>query len=118
MRKNIIYHSLLLILCSCIGFIGHYLQFGFIRITPWIPATIGITLILIQSMKKEYKTLQTYLSFFIILLFGIILNRMNWSFLFQEWQPMRKKIIFSLMSISSFITLISFGKYLYKQNKK
>lgn len=117
MRKIITYYSLILLLCSCVGFTGHYLQFGILRITPWIPAFIGILLLSIQYMKNKYRTFKTYLSLLILFALGILVLKMNWTFLFQDWQPLRKKIIFTVMSVSSTIALISILKTQFKTHR-
>ncbi|MFT3909244.1 MAG: hypothetical protein QM737_07460 [Ferruginibacter sp.] len=101
-------HSIVLIICSVIGFTGHYYQFGVARLTPWIPATAGIIIILSDFLFKNRKSLLKYLPIIFVLAFGILTTNMCIRFLPQEFQPLRKKIIFSVMSVSAWATIIYF----------
>ena len=97
-------HSVILMVCSIIGFIGHYSQFGILRATPWIPAIVGVLIFTLTTQKKyfHYKLLPLVL----IVIFGILTTCMCLEFLPQTHQPIRKKIIFSLISISAWITIL------------
>lgn len=96
-------HSVILLVCSTIGFIGHYVQFGILRTTPWIPAIAGV-LILFLTIQQKYFYYKL-LPLVIIVFFGILTTSMCIEFLPQAHQPIRKKIIFSLMSISAWATI-------------
>ena len=98
-------HGIVLVLCSLIGFVGHFLQFGVLRITPWIPASVGIVLILLDLIPNNRVT--RYLSIFLILGFGILVTNMLFTFWGQDFQPIRKKLIFLGMSLSSWTTLLA-----------
>ena len=102
MVKN---HGIILILCSIIGFTGHYLQFGVARITPWIPAAMGLSIILANARFKTTVGLIKFIPLIIIFVFGIITSMMCFKFLGQDAPPLRKKLIFSLMSISALVTV-------------
>ncbi len=100
-------HSLVLMMCSVIGFTGHYLQFGVARLTPWIPATAGLLIFLVHySYEKNKQRQWLYACLLIMILaFGILTTNMCIRFLPQAFQPLRKKIIFSVMSLSAWITI-------------
>ena len=99
-------HSGILLLCSMIGFTGHYIQFGVARLTPWIPAMAGLLIFLLHVFLKNQKGVLKYLPVIAVVSFGILTTMMCLKFLPQEFQPLRKKIIFSLMSISAWATTI------------
>ncbi|RDY61462.1 hypothetical protein DX873_04680 [Flagellimonas nanhaiensis] len=99
-------HSIVLILCSLIGFIGHFLQFGVARITPWIPASVGMILMFFTLVPN--KKIARYLSFFLIVSFGILVTNMLFTFWNQDFQPIRKKLIFLAMSLSSWVSILVF----------
>ncbi len=108
LQKMIKVHSIILIICSAIGFTGHYYQFGVARLTPWIPATAGVIIIFSDLLFKNKKGFLKYLPIIFVLAFGILTTNMCIRFLPQEFQPLRKKIIFSVMSISAWVTIIYF----------
>src|SRR5882724_8355611 len=87
-------HSLVLIVCSCIGFVGHYIQYGVARLTPWIPATIGIFIFLFSYRVRKENGIMKYLPIVPVFIFGVVTTIMCARFLPQEFQPVRKKIIF------------------------
>jgi hypothetical protein len=103
------FHSGILVLCSMIGFTGHYIQFGVARLTPWIPAMAGLLIFLLQVLLKNKKGFLKYLPVVAVVSFGILTTIMCLRFLPQEFQPLRKKIIFSMMSISAWITAVYWG---------
>ena len=98
-------HSVILVICSCVGFVGHFLQFGVMRITPWIPATFGVMIFESHLFFCQKESPIKYLPITITFIFGIITTIMCIRFLPQSFQPLRKKIIFSSMSISAWTTL-------------
>lgn len=115
MKRIINIHSIILILCSIISFIGHYFQFQVIRMTPWIPASIGLLLLLISTLKTKNTKVIHLFSMCLILGFGILVTSMCFFFLPDESQPIRKKIIFLIMPLSlwislDFLILIKFSK--------
>ena len=112
------FHAMLLILCGVISFVGHYLQFGVARITPWIPTAVGSFVLLAHFRFKNKSGLVRLLPILPVFVFGFIVTLMCIKFLPQDFQPLRKKIIFSIMSISSWIT-VGFGiKELLKITKE
>jgi len=100
------FHSFVLINCSVIGFTGHYLQFGVARLTPWIPAAAGLIIIVLHILFENKKGFLKYLPLLAVLAFGVLTTNMCIKFLPQEFQPVRKKIIFCLMSFSAWVTII------------
>lgn len=111
-------HSYILIICSVIAFTGHYLQFNIVRFTPWIPAIIGVIILLLNSISENHKPLK-YLLPFIVLAFGITTTIMCIRFLPQDFQPIRKKIIFSIISISAWIAIfLEIRKLFTAKNKQ
>jgi hypothetical protein len=107
------YHFIILVTCSCAGFAGHYIQFGVFRLTAWIPAMAGLFALVLKYALKNSKGYLKYLPLFFILLFGILTAIMCIRFLPQPFQPLRKKIIFCVMSISALVTVIHDLKYMY-----
>ena len=112
------FHLIILVICSIIGFTGHYLQFGVARLTPWIPAATGFFIFILHSWLRNLRCFLKYLPLFFIVVFGIITTMMCIKFLPQEFQPLRKKIIFSLMSISSWATILYSVRILLKANSE
>jgi len=98
-------HSIILILCSIIGFTGHYFQFGVARITPWIPAAMGLSIILANFRFKASCGFKKYIPLIMVVVFGIVTTMMCIKFLEQEVSPLRKKLIFCIMSISALVTV-------------
>jgi hypothetical protein len=104
------FHSVILIICSIVGFTGHYLQFGEARLTPWIPASAGILILALQitfNRRNDWWWLNC-LSIILVIAFGVLTTNMCIRFLPEEFQPLRKKIIFSCMSVSAWITVVFF----------
>src|ERR1700749_2781280 len=99
--KVIRLHSGVLIICSAIGGLGYYLQYNYFQITSCIPATIGFILLLITALNFRNKAVQFTLLFLVTLVFGIILIRMSVKFIPQQFQPMRKRVYFPVMALSS-----------------
>jgi len=104
--KTIRLHGYVLIICSMIGGLGYYLQYNYFQITSCIPATIGGVLLLITTLNFKNKHIQFILLFLVTLVFGIILTRMSVKFIPQQFQPMRKRVYFPVMALSSIITVI------------
>src|SRR4051812_1895298 len=98
-------HSAILFTCSVIGFTGHYLQFGVLRPTPWIPASAGCCILLLEWITKDRKSALKYVPLLAIMAFGILTTNMCIRFLPQDFQPVRKKIVFTLMSLSAWVTV-------------
>ncbi len=96
-------HSIILMACSTFGFVGHYIQFGIFRVTPWIPAIVGVVILILATKKKPFY--YKFLPLILIVLFGLLTTFMCIEFLLQAHQPIRKKVIFSLMSISAWPTI-------------
>lgn len=99
-------HGLVLIICSIVGFTGHYLQFGVLRITPWIPASVGLFTMLMHYLLGDKPGFRKYLPLIPVIVFGVTTTIMCLRFLPQDIQPVRKKIVFSVMSISAGLTVI------------
>ena len=109
-------HGVILILCSIIGFTGHYLQSGVARITPWIPAAMGLSIILANARFKTNNGFKKYIPLFMVVVFGIVTTIMCIKFLAQDVPPLRKKLIFCLMSISALVTVANRLRVLLKEN--
>jgi len=109
-------HAAILVTCSFIGFTGHYIQFGVARLTPWIPAVMGIIIALIHKQFRNKKHWLKFLPVILVLIFGIITTRMCVRFLPQEFQPARKKIIFCMMSISAWVTMVFNALAIFRTN--
>jgi len=88
-------HSVILMICS---------KFGILRATPWIPALVGVSILMLKALQKyAYNKL---LPLILIVGFGLLTTSMCLEFLTEADQPIRKQIIFSIMSISSWTTLL------------
>ena len=111
-------HGIILICCSIIGFTGHYLQFGVVRITASIPAIIGLSVIITNSWFKNNVGFKKYIPLIMVVVFGIVTNAMCVKFLSQDLPPLRKKLIFGLMSISALVTVASRVRVFLKENNK
>jgi uncharacterized membrane protein YidH (DUF202 family) len=116
--KTIRLHSLVLVLCSLTGFFGFYFQYGIFQITAFIPAMVGLILFTISIIRSKNNIARHALLFLITLVFGIILTRMSATFIPQQFQPMRKRIYFPVMALSSiFAVVVMVKNYLgYKKN--
>ncbi len=106
MFKAIRTHCTGLFVCSVIGFTGHWLQFGVARLTAWIPAAAGILILLCGYRFKNSSSYLKYLPLLMVAAFGTLTTIMCIRFLPQEFQPLRKKIIFSIMSVSAWATIV------------
>ena len=100
-------HGMVLIISSVIGFTGHLIQFGIPLWTPWIPAAAGFLIIFVNERAKQKKGLARNLPLIPTLIFGIVTSLMCIKFLPQQEQPIRKKILFTIMSTSAWITISS-----------
>lgn len=119
-------HGLVLICCGIIGFTGHFLQFGVARITPWMPSAVGLFIILINYYLRNEPGFKKYLPLILAIVFGTVTTIMCFKFLPQASQPLRKKIIFIVMSGSAWVIatghiVLLLGKFLHLRrpiNKK
>jgi hypothetical protein len=103
--RPFIHHAAVLILCSAVSFVGHYIQFGIARLTPWIPAAAGSVLWLIgrtgEVSRGKGRALQV-----ITVLFGALTAGMCVGFWPQDIQPLRKKLVFTVMSVSAVVCFV------------
>lgn len=99
-------HASVLIICSMIGLFGYYFQYGFFQVTACIPATVGMVLMIICSMQFGNAKVKYAILFLVTLAFGIMLTRMSVKFIPQEFQPLRKRIYFPVMALSSIAAVI------------
>jgi len=104
--KVIRFHASVLIVCSFIGLFGYYFQYHYFQVTACIPAAVGLSLLVITQMDIENQNLKPGLLFLITLIFGVILTRMSIKFIPQEFQPLRKRIYFPVMALSSILAVI------------
>jgi hypothetical protein len=117
-RKIAIVHGTLLLLGSLVGFVGRYIQFSDLRLTALIPRSIGISIIILANVKWRKEEIKQIVVFLIILIFGIILTWMALKFIFQDFQPLRKKINFPVMALSSIIAIVLMSKNYFKSRKQ
>jgi hypothetical protein len=105
--KNLIYfHSAVLVVCSLIGFVGFYLQYNKFQLTAFIPGSVALLLLIVAKTKWHSDKLQFIILFLVTIIFGIILTRMSIKFVAQEFQPLRKRIYFPVMALSSIATVM------------
>ncbi|MBS1664884.1 MAG: hypothetical protein JST68_27805 [Bacteroidetes bacterium] len=111
-------HGLILIGCSLIGLFGYYFQNHFFQITACIPAAMGLLVAGISFFGAG--RVRDAVLFVIVLAFGVMLTRMSLKFVFQPWQPLRKRIYFPVMAMSSIVTVFVMVRnyLLYKKNKQ
>jgi len=93
-KKIATIHGIVLILGTLIGFIGRYIQFNDIRVTALIPGSTGLLIIVVANSNWPKENIRHIVFFLVILVFGIILTRMSLKFVFQDFQPIRKRINF------------------------
>lgn len=111
-------HASVLIVCSMIGLFGYYFQYGFFQVTACIPATVGMVLMIICSMQFSNPRVKYAILFVLTLAFGIMLTRMSIKFIPQQFQPLRKRIYFPAMAVSSIIAVVVMIRnyYRYRSN--
>jgi hypothetical protein len=109
-KKIATIHGIVLIIGTFVGFIGRYLQFNDIRFTALIPGSIGLLIIVLARANCARENILQVAFFLVILVFGIILTRMSIKFMFQEFQPLRKRINFPVMALSSIVSIILITK--------
>lgn len=106
--KPFLHHAVVLVLCSAVSFVGHYLQFGVARFTPWIPATAGCTLLALHRAQRSWPRVRWALPA-VTALFGLLTLCMVVRFWPQAHQPLRKKLVFTTMSLSAVVCLTRAG---------
>ena len=116
-KKIATLYGIVLIFGTLVGFIGRYLQFNDIRFTALIPGATGLLIIVLANANSARENMLQLAFFLVILVFGIILTRMSLKFAFQEFQPLRKRINFPVMALSSMVSIILITKN-YLQSKK
>jgi hypothetical protein len=94
-------HGYLLIGCSLIGIAGYYAQHGAFQLTACIPASVGLTLLLVAKVPMRRQRARTLLLLAITFAFGLVVTRLAWRFVFQDFQPLRKRLYFPAMALSS-----------------
>jgi intracellular septation protein A len=109
-------HTIVLSVCSAIGFFGYYRQFGIMRASAWIPAAAACFILFLYHLVKDRQVLLRYLPLLAVVLFGILTTNMTIRFLPQDYQPIRKKVIFTLMSASALITFLYELRLFLKNN--
>ena len=116
-KKIATIHGIVLILGTLMGFIGRYIQFNDIRVTALIPGSTGLLIIVVANSNWPKENIRHIVFFLVILVFGIILTRMSLKFVFQDFQPLRKRINFPVMALSSIASIFLMTKN-YLKNKK
>src|SRR5262245_45198818 len=99
-------HATILILCSLTGFFGFYFHNHFFQPTAVIPAVVGINMLLLSGVLCNNPKVRRALGLLVIIVFGIIVTRMAIEFVSQSFQPLRKRIYFPVMALSSIITIV------------
>jgi len=116
-KKIATIHAIILVIGTLVGFIGRYLQFNDIRFTALIPGSIGLLIIVLSNSSWPKEDIRHFAFFLVILVFGIILTRMSLKFVFQDFQPTRKRINFPVMALSSMASIFLMTKN-YLKNKR
>jgi hypothetical protein len=112
------YHAAVLTGCSFVAFAGHYLQFGLLRLTALIPAIVALFVLVLIALVKHKKGNWKQLPLLVVAVFGMLTTIMCIRFLSQEFQPLRKKIIFTIMSVSAWATIIYALRVMWKKMKE
>jgi peptidoglycan/LPS O-acetylase OafA/YrhL len=115
-KVNVI-NSLVFIVCSLIGFLAHYLQWGNYTQTALIPFVLGmLLLVMTPGMKSGNKLIRTAVVT-LTLIFGLIVLVMLVNTAGNDKTSARKTILLTVIALSCFI---SFGIYLnnWKQEKR
>lgn len=94
-------HGALLIGCSLIGCIGYYAQHGAFQITALIPACVGLTLLGVARARLRDEHARRWLLLALTFAFGLVVTRLAWRFALEDFQPLRKRLYFPAMAISS-----------------
>jgi uncharacterized membrane protein YjjP (DUF1212 family) len=105
-KKVATVHGIVLFAGTVVGFTGRYLQFDDIRLTALIPGAIGLLIILLANIRWGKENTRHMIFFIMTLIFGIILTNMALRFIFEDFQPLRKRINFPVMALSSCIAVI------------
>ena len=116
-KKIATIHGIVLILGTLVGFIGRYFQFNDIRFTALIPGSIGLLIIVLSNSSWPKEDMRHFAFFLVILVFGIILTRMSLKFVFQDFQPIRKRINFPVMALSSIVSIFLVAKNFLKSKE-
>jgi len=116
-KKIATIHAIILIIGTLVGFIGRYFQFNDIRFTALIPGSIGLLIIVLSNSSWPKEDMRHIASFLVILVFGIILTRMSLKFVFQDFQPIRKRINFPVMALSSITSIFLMTKNFLKSQE-
>jgi hypothetical protein len=97
-------HGAILIGCSLIGTVGYGLEHGRLQITSGIPAAVGLGLISVLRSHLGTERGRTWLLFAMTLAFGVVVTHLSIRFVPQDFQPLRKRIYFPVMALSSIAT--------------
>lgn len=116
-KKIATIHGIVLILGTLIGFIGRYVQFNDIMVTSLIPGSTGLLIIVLANSNWRTENIRHIAFFLVILVFGIILTRMSLKFVFQDFQPIRKRINFPVMALSSITSIFLMTKNFLKNQE-
>ena len=98
------FHGAVLMTCSLVGIVGYYGQHGRFQITAGIPAMAGLILILGARCNLWSERTRAWLLFFLTFAFGMIVTRLAIRFIPQAFQPLRKRVYFPVMALSSIVT--------------
>lgn len=97
-------NACVLIVSSSIGIFGYHHEHGRFQITACIPAGVGLALLFTTSMKLRSERLRWWLLFAITVAFGLVVTRLAIRFVLQDCQPLRKRIYFPAMAVSSMLS--------------
>lgn len=97
-------HAGVLIGSSVIGLVGYYRQHQAFQITACIPASAGLLLLLLALAPVSPERRRAWLLLAFTFGFGLVVTRLALRFAFQELQPLRKRLYFPAMALSSWWT--------------
>jgi len=105
-------HAAVLLCSSLIGSVGYYLQYSRFQITACIPGAVDIALLVLSRVCLTSERLRAWLLLAITLAFGLVVTRLALRFLPEDFQPLRKRIYFPVMALSSVLTSVALARRL------
>lgn len=99
-------HACVLICSSLIGIVGYYRQHQAFQITACIPASAGLLLLLLAMAPLSSERRRAWLLLAFTFGFGIVVTRLALRFAPQDFQPLRKRVYFPVMALSSWLTCL------------
>lgn len=114
--KPALLHAGVLIGSSAIGLAGYYRQHHVFQITACIPAAVGALLLLLAHLPLRRERLRAWLLLLLSFGFGLVVTRLALRFVAQDFQPLRKRLYFPAMALSSLLTCLLLARALWRKH--